>query len=53
MVLELTVANLVVNYSFEPGPTTEKNIEVIESSIALTPKNGVFCKAIRVEHCTN
>lgn len=48
MELELTVASLVVNYSFEPGPSTETNIELIESAAALTTKNGVFCKAIRV-----
>lgn len=48
MELKLTVAKLLLKYKLEPGPSTEKQIQTIESTIMLTPKNGVYCKATKI-----
>ena len=48
--LKLVVASLVLNYKFVPGPSTESNIKVVESMAALMPKNGVFCKVIKLNN---
>ncbi|KAG4065465.1 hypothetical protein HA402_002699 [Bradysia odoriphaga] len=44
MELQLALANLILKYRFEPGPSTEKNIETVETFATLVPKNGVFCR---------
>lgn len=49
MELQLVLANLILKYRFEPGPSTEKIIETVETFATLIPKNGVFCKVARLE----
>lgn len=49
MELQLTLAKLILKYRFEPGPSTEKQIETVETFAALSPKNGVFCKITKLE----
>lgn len=49
MELQLALAQLVLSYKFEPGPSTERVIETIETSVTLIPKNGVYCKVIKIE----
>lgn len=49
MELQLVLANLILKYRFEPGPSTEEKIETAESFATLVPKNGVFCKITRLD----
>ncbi|KAG4079242.1 hypothetical protein HA402_006965 [Bradysia odoriphaga] len=49
MEIELALANLILNYRFEPGPSTEKKIKTMETFATLIPQNGVFCKVTRLE----
>ncbi|KAG4072232.1 hypothetical protein HA402_005954 [Bradysia odoriphaga] len=48
MEIQLVLANLILKYRFEPGPSTEKKIETLESVLTLVPKNGVFCKVTKL-----
>ncbi|KAG4076059.1 hypothetical protein HA402_010854 [Bradysia odoriphaga] len=49
MEAQLALAKLILKYRFEPGPSTEKKIETMETFASLIPKNGVFCKVTRIE----
>lgn len=48
MELELVLANLILKYKFEPGPSTETKIETVEAFATISPKNGVFCKVTQL-----
>ncbi|XP_037049483.1 cytochrome P450 3A24-like [Bradysia coprophila] len=50
MEVQLVLANLILQYRFEPGPSTEKDpIETEETFVTLLPKNGVFCRVTKIE----
>lgn len=49
MELQLVLASLILRYRFEPGPSTEKKIEIKEMFGTIAPKNGVFCKITRLD----
>lgn len=49
MEVQLVLANIILKYRFEPGPSTEKKIQTKETFATLVPKNGVFCKITRLE----
>lgn len=49
MSLQLSVAKLVLTYRLEPGPSTEKIVETMETAVFLEPKNGIWCKVIKIE----
>lgn len=49
MELQLVLANLLLKYRLEPGPSTEEKIETVETFATLVPKNGVFCKITRLD----
>lgn len=48
MELQLTLASMILKYRFEPGPSTEQDLQLSESFATLLPTNGVFCKVLRV-----
>ena len=48
---KLALARLLQEYKLVPGPKTEiDNIEVDYKPISMTPKNGVYVKAIPIEN---
>ncbi|XP_037049098.1 cytochrome P450 3A24-like isoform X1 [Bradysia coprophila] len=49
MEAQLALAKLILEYRFEPGPSTEKKLVTVETFATLIPKNGVFCKVTRLE----
>ena len=49
METKLILANFILKYRFEPGPSKEKKIQTTETFATMIPKNGVFCKVIRLE----